>query len=104
MAAKELDSNTELLKKEGEDKFRSRVRRIAIGSGHTIEEVLEFFDKATEFSEIFGKMGRKMKSPAALQELFSSMKMNPQMMQQMMNGLGSLQNMSEMADIAKAWA
>ncbi|KWX12282.1 putative signal peptide binding domain protein/ SRP GTPase [Giardia duodenalis assemblage B] len=101
MAAKELDSNTEILKKEGEDKFRSRAKRIAIGSGYTVEEVLEFFDKAAEFSEMFGKMGRKLKSPGALQELFSSMNMNPQMMQQMMSGLGSLQNMPEMADLAK---
>lgn len=102
MAEKELDSNTELLRKEGEDKFRSRVKRIAIGSGYTVEEVLEFFDKAKEFSEIFGKMGKKMKSPGALQDLFSSMKMNPQMVQQMMNGLSSLQGMPDMADIAKS--
>lgn len=102
MSAKELDSNTELLRKEGSPIFMSRVKRIAIGSGFTVEEVLEFFDKAEEFSGIFSNMGKKMKSPGGVQSMLSDMKLNPQAIQQMMSGLGSLQNMPEMGDLMKS--
>ncbi|TNJ26837.1 Signal recognition particle 54 [Giardia muris] len=94
MTPLELMNNTTTLQSDSlAPSFESRVRRLAIGSGCTVPQVREFMEKAKEFSTTIGSMGKKMRNPAALQQMLGSMNINPQLMQQMMAGMGNIQEM-----------